>query len=113
FLYNFAIGYGGDFDSFLEIVSDVWYLFSIISFAFSALLLIGVVYAMMRFEQLVQVEQSMLREVEHAYRHTHVSRDENPKWRQISDHVSSDNPNDWRLAIIEADIMLDELLTQM
>jgi len=34
----------------------------------------------------------------------------NEKWLRVVAHVNSANPSDWRLAIIEADIMLDELL---
>lgn len=34
----------------------------------------------------------------------------NEKWQQVVDHAFSNNPSDWRLAIIEADIMLDEAL---
>ncbi len=32
------------------------------------------------------------------------------KWQRVVDHVESTNPNDWRLAILEADILLDEML---
>jgi hypothetical protein len=28
-------------------------------------------------------------------------------------HIGSDNPSDWRLAILEADIILDELLSEL
>lgn len=35
----------------------------------------------------------------------------NMKWERVLDHINSNNPNDWKAAIIEADIMLDELLT--
>lgn len=34
----------------------------------------------------------------------------NKKWERVLMHAQSNNPSDWRLAIIEADIMLDELL---
>lgn len=37
----------------------------------------------------------------------------NERWERVTTHVSSDNPNDWRLAIIEADVILDELVTRM
>ncbi len=33
------------------------------------------------------------------------------KWNTVISHILSENPNDWRHAIIEADIMLDEMLT--
>lgn len=32
------------------------------------------------------------------------------RWKNIIDYVESESPSNWRLAIIEADIMLDELL---
>lgn len=35
------------------------------------------------------------------------------QWAQIEMHMQSQNPNDWRLAILEADIMLDDLITSM
>jgi hypothetical protein len=34
----------------------------------------------------------------------------NEKWTHVLELMNSQNPSDWRLAIIEADIMLDELL---
>ncbi len=37
----------------------------------------------------------------------------NPKWEKILSHSISQNESDWRLAIIEADIMLSELLDKM
>lgn len=37
----------------------------------------------------------------------------NPKWQKVLDHVNSPNSADWRLAILEADIMLDEMLDKM
>ncbi len=35
------------------------------------------------------------------------------RWENALTHVESDNPNDWKQAIIEADIILDDLLTKM
>ena len=37
----------------------------------------------------------------------------NPEWQQILDQIESANENDWRQAIISADIMLDRLVTSM
>ena len=38
---------------------------------------------------------------------------ENPKWKLVEDHINSDDPNKWKLAIIEADIILSELLDSL
>lgn len=35
------------------------------------------------------------------------------KWDMVLQHVESQNANDWRQAVLEADIILGELLTQM
>lgn len=35
------------------------------------------------------------------------------KWSKVSTHMESANPTEWRLAIIEADVMLSELLDKL
>ena len=37
----------------------------------------------------------------------------NQKWESVQKHINSDNPSDWRLAILEADIMLGDILEKM
>ncbi|MBA3733548.1 hypothetical protein H0W91_04235 [Patescibacteria group bacterium] len=37
----------------------------------------------------------------------------NPQWERVLAHTESLNENDWRLAIMEADIMLDDLLNKL
>ncbi len=37
----------------------------------------------------------------------------NPKWQKVIEHINSSNPSDWKLAILEADIILDEMLDKM
>lgn len=35
------------------------------------------------------------------------------RWDMVKKHISSENQNDWRQAIMEADIILDDLLTKL
>lgn len=35
------------------------------------------------------------------------------RWDKVQQHISSANPNDWKQAIIDADIMLDDILTKL
>jgi hypothetical protein len=37
----------------------------------------------------------------------------NDKWQRVIIHINSDNPSDWKLAILECDIMLDDILEKM
>ena len=112
-LYILFTGYGGGIDGAREVVANWWYLFSIISFIFSALLLVGITYAMIRYSELRTREEARLREQERAFRLAQAAAGENARWQSVTAHISSDNPNDWRVAIVEADIMLDELLDSL
>lgn len=40
-------------------------------------------------------------------------RQTNERWQKVEKHIESQNPTDWRLAILEADIILDEMLQKM
>jgi hypothetical protein len=37
----------------------------------------------------------------------------NSQWEKVVSHVNSENQNDWRQGIMEADIMLDDLLGEL
>lgn len=111
-LFGFFLGGEVSGVSFREAAESFWSVFTIVSFILSALLLWGTIYAMVRFGQLAEVEQQQLREAEHAFRHAAGTSAKNQKWNEVKKHIASDNPNDWRLAIIEADIMLDEALNK-
>ena len=37
----------------------------------------------------------------------------NPEWQIVLNHIESQNENDWRAAIIQADIMLNDLLNKL
>ncbi len=38
---------------------------------------------------------------------------ENPKWKLVLEHINSDDVNKWKLAILEADIIMSELLDSL
>jgi len=61
--------------------------------------------------QLRGIEDAAIREAEIAWAHTYGgAKSKNTRWEEIQRHAASENPNDWRLAIIEADILLEEAL---
>lgn len=37
----------------------------------------------------------------------------NEKWQRVIVHINSENPSDWKLAILECDIMLSEILEKL
>ncbi len=98
------------FASLLKVAYGIWEVYSIIALLVSLVLLYGIIYARIRLNELGAKYHHRLHEEEEKYRRLFERHESNGKLAQIEHHVSSENPNDWRLAIIEADIMLEELL---
>lgn len=92
-------------DLFNGAVSIVWILASIALFV----LFIMVVYIKMRVKELDDEHKTKYSNhfVKPAPR---ILSAKNPRWERIEQLFDSHNQNDWRVAIIEADTMLDELL---
>jgi hypothetical protein len=87
-----------------------------ISIPICLLLLIGIIISAERLR--------MIRKKEHILYHSppvdmgydEVTKSDNAlaeRWDKVNGYVESENPNDWRHAIIEADIMLEDLLTKL
>lgn len=112
-IYDLFTGGAGNADNFIASFNTFWQVYSIFAFLLAALLLIGIVYSKIRYSQLVEIEQQQLRDAEAMYARKYAKSSENMRWQEAQAHGDSDNPNDWRLAIIEADIVLDELLDKI
>jgi hypothetical protein len=87
----------------------IWSKFVPISIFVSLILAMGVLYSVIRMAQIRKKEKSELIEIMHPIASGNVTKAQ-IRWKEIVEHSQSDNQNDWRAAIIEADIMLDELL---
>lgn len=85
-----------------------------ISTGVSLMLLVGIGYSLIRMRQIRAREAAAfagLAEVApQPLPDTIDETQRNPKWDKVLEHISSSNAADWRLAILEADILLDELL---
>jgi len=81
----------------------------VLAVIFTVLLLGGIVYATIRTNQIRVREAARIREA----MQKKLEPKRNERWDKVVEHVKSDNPNDWRVAILEADILLDELVTKM
>jgi hypothetical protein len=83
--------------------------------AFACLLFVmGIIYTKFKMGQLKR-EQKLKVKIEEATAQKIEKEEatENKKWKRVLEHVSSANPSDWRLSVLEADILLGELLTKM
>ena len=102
---------GGDREACRATLSHWWDIYSVIAILCSLLFFVGFVYAKIRYGQLSDIEQEALREEERkwAAKYGGVT-SENSRWGTIQQHLREDNPSAWRIAIIEADIFLEEIL---
>lgn len=88
------------------------------STVFSLLLVTGIVYCFIRIDQIVRVTKH--EDDTHGHGDGHgeggSSLEDSPtqkRWTRVQAHLNSEHESDWRLAILEADVLLDELVTQM
>lgn len=94
-------------------------IFAAISTSFSLAMLTIVTYSLIRLHQIRKQQYAAVREPLQKTTATKAdSEDLAPlpgaaKWALVQKHVNSENPAEWRLAILEADILLDVLVRDL
>jgi cell division protein FtsL len=108
----------GSIISFLESVSSKeefnslthnWDLFVAVSMTISLVLSTAIIYCIIRIRQVRHLERMGFQAAERSVVAEDMPRT-HLRWRRIQEQASSDSEQHWRLAILEADIMLNELL---
>jgi hypothetical protein len=103
------------FPSIIVLAKNLFGILVGISFPLSFFFLIGIIYCVENLKRLRKREEEVFdKKVEPAF-------EKEPsgdtvmahRWQNAIQHIASDNPNDWKQAIIEADIILEDLLTKM
>jgi hypothetical protein len=101
---------GGASAIFISVLSSL----QAIAIFISLLFVMGIIYARFKMGQVARTQKlkEKVKEVQQKKMERAAS-SENKKWKRVIEHVTSANPSDWRLSILEADILLGELLTKM
>jgi hypothetical protein len=92
-----------------ETVFALWGDFFPLSIVLSLLFAAGIAYLAMRIMQIRRAEWAGFRKAAHTVAAEDVPRT-HLRWNRIIEHAQSNDEHKWRLAILEADIMLNELL---
>jgi len=106
---EFFGGSGVTADMIVMFLDTAWGVFVLVSLLLAALFFVGYVYAAIRYNQVAEIETEYLLEQERLWQELHGARI-NSRFEDIKAHIASDNPNDWKLAIIEANIELERML---
>lgn len=101
--------FGGGGGSGWQSFYDALYVMAV---GFSAACFGGAIYAGLQLSRVRIAEKKELEELTRAAISSQGSVS-NERWRQILSYAASDDHELWRLAIIEADVMLDEMMTAM
>jgi hypothetical protein len=100
------------FGTLFDFLSTAWNIWVVLSWLLSFLLIYGIVYAYIRANQLADEVKEILARDELIYAELYRGQQQNNRWQQVMSHLETENPNDWKLAIIEADIILGEVLNE-
>lgn len=108
---TFFTGHSGDFLYFFQSVVGIIIAICIPLTVFFLILLVIVVENLKRVRELEDKKYNT--PAEPAYIEEKVDAELANRWKKVVEHVDSPNPNDWKQAIIEADILLDQLVTKL
>ncbi len=90
------------------LLAQFWLIVSSISFLVSAGLLAIFIYAMLRYKQVIAEDEPKYATIHDM--HEAVEEVEHNRWKHVKELIESPHENDWRQAIIEADIILYDAL---
>lgn len=94
-------------------LTAIWSGMVVLSWLVSFVILFGLIYAYLRHAQLGEVVSEILKKQEESFSKINKKDVKNLRWLDAQNHVAGPNPSEWKLAIIEADILLGELLDKL
>ena len=109
-IYHFFVD-GGIDGGFLTPLSGLWFWLRFVSIPISLALVIWVIYLTVKIMALRREERLVLQQILETTRNNKP--EVNQAWQKILTQMSLLNPSEWKLAIIEADNLLDHLVKTM
>ncbi|MEZ4104122.1 MAG: hypothetical protein R3B60_02430 [Candidatus Paceibacterota bacterium] len=98
--------------SIIDFLNTVWVSYAIFAYFLSIVMLFLYVYASTGVNKLYKLQRDEIKEREKIYSESFGIVANSSRLLDIDKHIVSDNPNDWKLAIIEADVILDDVLKE-
>lgn len=111
-VFNFIVGL---FPKLVNLLGDIFGIIIAISFPISMAFLIGIIISVEKLKEIRKKEAEIYdKKVEPAFS---AVAEADPtlvhKWTNVQKYIESPNQSDWKQAILEADAMLDVMLTKM
>lgn len=100
------------FESIGNFLNAAWLTYVIFAYLLSILFLVIYIYGSIGKKKIEDLESELRQRKERLYQEHFNGAPKNKRVEDMIEHSTSDNPTDWKLAIIEADIILDEILKE-
>lgn len=94
----------------LGILGAIWSVIVVLGYIVAIAFLVLYVYASVRKQLYENLAEQVIRDQEKLYDQHFRGIAKHSRLDDVLKHIASENPNDWKLAIIEADIILDDAL---
>ncbi|MBU4480301.1 hypothetical protein KKG48_02570 [Patescibacteria group bacterium] len=95
-----------------DYLMSYWPIVALISFLLSIILLIFIIYYFFKLKEIEKADKEKYGFIEtpDLFEDTSVK---NERWLRVLEHLETESPTEWRSAILEADIILDEMTKKM
>lgn len=107
-LYDMSLG-RPDLSGVVTLASTIWIIVTVLGYLVTVALIWLLIHYSMRLYQVRQAEIPLYSTVSHEQLDDEV---DHSRWAHVQQLINSGQESDWRQAIIEADIMLDEVLDE-
>jgi len=104
---SISVAGGGDFFGVL------WNVAVVVGYCIAFFFLYLYIYASIGIGKMTEIETERVKAHEKAFAMKREGMVQSNRFTQVREHIESDNPNDWKHAIIESDIILDKALKQI
>lgn len=98
------------FASLGALLLGIWQAYVALAFLLSVLLLFGLVRALVLKKRYTNELMARVYDAERAYAESRRQPAQAHRFEDLAAHLASENQNDWKLAILEADVLLAEAL---
>lgn len=111
-IYQFFTGDFSNFSQMEEAVLYYWPLVAAISMLVSLALVVAIIYFVSKLREVERLDEKVFSTVE-MVNDKKEGEIKNERWVTVLKHLESESPSEWKTAILEADIILDEMTKKM
>lgn len=97
-------------DTAMMFLSQAWFYYTLLAYLMAFIFLYIFLYASIRVGKIEEAKEAMLAAQRKSYEIMYGQPTQLRRWNEVETYLNSENPNDWKLGVIEADIILDDFL---